>query len=554
MRSKLLFAVVFAALAFFSCRHTERNTNTEQRPVLLFRLNSDHTINDVKWADLLSNIQQHPDCCDEVWFSTGVSMPSLEVHKEHLEKLKLAKLELEKLGISTSLQIQMTIGHGDATGVNESWEAKQWTGWTGSTGVECVRCNCPRQEGFLKYMGDIASLYAELQPRIVWIDDDLRYDNHIPATKGSRIGCWCDKCVSEFGAENGREWTRESLDKAMAADADLAQKWKEFSIESLVRVARVIAEQTHAVSPQIKMGYQKTFWSSDVMVVDAIIKELAEVSGQKVAYRPGGSAYYDKYHPAAQIVKSMDAARFMHLLGNPDCVDSWCPEVESYPRHYGSRTAQSVLLEGFTALGYGLDAVSVFVIDRGQEDPELQARSMFGPLAEGAEVLKAYAYANEGTQVAGYRTDVTESALFDFAITGIPVLPGVGQELGKIEENTRRSVNIYGRPTSEVQRLREELCEQMPAPVVCQSAFIGLVMPRVSAEGELRTLGVVNCRIDSQGPVRFRLESVAEDVKSVVWRELRRAPVKLKVEQIEGVKYVEIPEIGAWNAGFLDFK
>ena len=549
LRKSLLFlAAVGATLLNIGCKHTE-----EQKPVMLLRLSIDNTVTDESWAKTLSILNKHPECCDEIWFSTGIGIPPMEVHQQHAERLVDAKQDLEKLGISTSLQVQMTIGHGDQLGISDEWSAKRWTGWTGSTGVECKYCNCPRQPELLEYMREMTRLYARIQPRILWVDDDLRYDNHKPATQNSRIGCWCETCLAEFSAREGKTWSRVELDKAMATDKDLEYRWMMFSLESLQQIAHIIAEETVAVSPSTKMGYQKTFFTRDTLVVKTILKELAEVSGQKVAYRPGGSAYYDRYHPVNQIVKSMDAARFIRLIGSPDYVESWCPEVESYPRHYGSRSGQSVLLEGFAALAYGMDAVSMFVMDHGEESPELQARSMLKPLEEGSDVLRRYAQANIGTEAVGFRANVSNEALYDFGVMGIPILPGEGRSLGTLEKEVLTSVNLYSQPSSEIQAFRDKLNADAEMPVLCCSPFVGLVMPRVDAEGNLRTLGLINSRIDVQGPILFSLASVPEDAKSAIWYELRKKPVKLNIQYDAVGAFIEIPQLDAWNAGFLEF-
>lgn len=36
-------------------------------------------------------------------------------------------------------------------------------------------------------------------------------------------------------------------------------------------------------------------------------------------------------------------------------------------------------------------------------------------------------------------------------------------------------------------------------------------------------------------------------------RQLRKKPVRVRVERSEGFLYAVIPEIAAWNAGFLEF-
>ena len=554
MRISKIAAIIIAISVLPSCQKKgTTSSSAPDDPVMMLRLRMPNTITDENWATLLSGIRANPDCCDEVWFSTGISVPPLDVHRGHAERLIKAKEDLKALGIVTSMQVQMTIGHGDSFG-NEDWSAKTWTGWTGSTGVEDKCCNCPRQEDYLEYMREMVRAYAQVKPRVMWIDDDLRYDNHKPATDNSRIGCWCEKCVSDFSEREGKRWTRVSLDKAMASDKGLEERWKAFSIESLDRIARIVAEETIAVSPDTKMGYQKTFSDKDTTVVRAILKTLAEVSGKKVSYRPGGGAYYDKYHPVDQIVKSIKAARYMRVLGCSDIVESWCPEVETWPRHYGSRTGQSVLLEGFTALAYGMDAVSLFVLDNGEEPIDVQSRQMLRPLHEGAPTLKEYARANKGTSVVGFSTDADMQSLFSFGILGIPVLPGLGDNLGLLTDSELKGVNIYSQPSSEIQKFREQLEAKGKSPALCLSPFIGLVIPRVDSEGALRTLGLVNCRIDSQEAIRFSLPALPSGVSSVVWRELRKDPVNLKIDREgNGVPYVEIPSISAWSAGFIEF-
>lgn len=547
-----LMSRIFVSSVF--CLAVSCGAAAKEGPVMMLRLRMPNTASETNWANLLSGFREYPECCDEVWFSTGISATSLDVHREHVEKLRRAKDDLRKIGIGTSVQVQMTIGHGDTVLNPDGWAAKTWTGWTGSTGVEDEFCNCPRQPAYLEYMRQMVRLYAQIKPRSMWIDDDLRYDNHYPATDGSRIGCWCATCVADFSRQEGREWTRETLDAAMASDEALAERWKMFSISSLDNIARIVAEETAAVSPETQMGFQKTFSDRDTTVVRTILHTLARVSGKKVFYRPGGAAYYDKLHPANQIIKSMGAARYMKVLGCGDIVESWCPEVENWPRHYGSRTGQSVLLEGFAALAYGLDAVSMFVLDNGEEPIDVQKRCMLRPLHEGAAVLQKYARANEGTEAVGYSAGLANSALFDFALAGVPVLPGLGRSLCRLEGADMKGPNIYSQPSSEIQAFRQKLADKAAPPVLCCSPFVGLVVPRVASDGSLRTLGLVNCRIDEQSVIRFSLPALRVGQKTAVWHELRKKPLKLRIERdAEGRAYVEVPSIGAWNAGFLEF-
>ena len=80
-----------------------------------------------------------------------------------------------------------------------------------------------------------------------------------------------------------------------------------------------------------------------------------------------------------------------------------------------------------------------------------------------------------------------------------------------------------------------------------------MLIPRVSSEGLLKTVALVNTRIDVQKDIRIRLSDVPDDVRYVVWREMKKKPVRLRVERSGDSPYVVIPEIAPWNAGYLEF-
>lgn len=549
-----LIVLLSTAVGNIACSTT--STKSDETPLMMLRFRGTTTDSDEAWDKTFRIIKDNPGCCDEVWFSTGLGFPSFDLHRQQAERIARGTRELQTIGVSASLQVQMTIGHGDglAVGEEERYVGKTWTGWTGSTGVEDKYCSCPRQPAFLDYMREMAHIYAETHPRSVWIDDDLRYNNHDPASKGSRLGCWCDTCIAHFNAATQGEWTAASLAAAIGTDTALATAWRQFSIGSLCDIARVIAEEFAAVSPDTRMGLQGVNGDGAIEVITAILSTLHEVSGNPVCYRPGGGAYYDNVNADDQIVKSMGTARFRKSMGDPEWIDSWCPEVESWPRVYGSRTAQGALVEGFTALAYGMDAVSLFVMAAEKESDTVYSQTMLRPLAKGAPMLKAYAKANEGTLPVGYSTDVTGKGLYTFACTAIPVLPGCGKELGRLTAADISRPHFTTEVSTKVQELREEIHARQAAPVVCCSPFIGLLVPRVDAEGNLRTIALQNVRIDAQGPIRLRIDNLPEKVKHVQWYEMKKKPVRLSVERTDGKAFITLPELEAWNAGFVHIK
>jgi len=552
---RLIYTVMTLTCLLSGCTgNSTRQVAQDKQPVMMLRFHLSHTETDAAWDSTLAIIKENPGCCDEVWFSTGVVVKGMEWHRDKAERMKRAKQQLGEIGIGSSVQIQMTIGHGDQHGIGheDRFDAKTWRGWTGSQGVEALYNNCPRQPAFLEYLRQMTRIYAEIKPRYVWIDDDLRFDmGHSPATDGSRIGCWCPDCIAAFNAENGTNWTRETLDAAMEGNQDLQQTWRLFNIKAMTDIATLIAEEVRSVSPETRMGMQKDYNMETVDYVRALLNTLHEVSGKPVGYRVGGGSYYDTYHPAEQIIKSIASTRYMEVLKNLDFIDPWCPEIECYPRVYGSRTAQSILLEGFTALAYGHQAVSMFIMANDKEQPHIYSHSRLRPISQGAPMLRAYARANEGTQPVGYRLRTDEWYFYCIASSGIPLITGIGKDLGDVTEDYKNRLSPTNQISTEYIQLREDMNQRSPSPVVCCSPFLGMIIPRIDAEGALKTIGIINTRIDTQGPARLRLNGLSPTVKSAVWFEMKQKEVKLPIEWTDGEAYVEIPEMGPWNAGFL---
>lgn len=525
-------------------------------PFVMLRLRGTASFSDENWEKSYRAIKDSPGCCDEVWFSTVLGFAEEETMRDRAERIRQGSRQLKQLGIGSSLQIQMTIGHGDqiARGEEHLYDALTWGRWTGYSGIVDKYCSCPRDPEFLAYIRMMSRIYAETKPRSLWIDDDLRYGNHQPATtKTSPIGCWCERCIADFNSLDGSDWTAKTLLEAMDNNPALSEKWEQFCISSLTEVARIIAEEFTRISPETRFGLQGGRKAESVKVQAAILSTLHEVSGNDCGYRPGGGSYYDDSSAAPQIIKSMGSARFRRLLGEYDWITEWCPEIETFPRVYGSRTPQGILVEGFAALAYGLDKLSLFVMAPEMESDTLYSRRILQPIAEGLPMLRAYAEANKATSPVGFAAKASCDSLYLFGCMAIPVLPGPGKELGMLGVEDLDKAKLTKESSSQVQQLREFYDRRGKSPLVCCSPFVGLVIPRIDALGRLRTLGLLNVRIDSQGPVRLRFPRLPKSVRDVVWYEMKGEPVHLGIEREAGEAYITIPKLGAWNAGFLSF-
>lgn len=551
-RLSSLLITLLGALALFgeaSVRDSRIRCSAGSGPLLQMRIRADETATEEIWRSNLVVIAEHPGCCDEIWFSTGIGVPGLDWHRARAEILAKAVADVRKMGIVPSLQFQATLGHGDEFVTPDMCSAKMWTGWTDWKGRETQYCNCPRQPAFHAYLAEVARAYARVGFSSLWVDDDLRYRNHKPADNaGVHVGCWCDVCIGAFNKETNGTWTREELGKAVETDQVLASRWRTFAIDGLCQVARTIAVAFRDVSPSTMMGLQSGNWEDAVDPVRAILKTLHETSGCLVGCRPGGGAYYDD-DPNGIIRKSLKSARFRSRIGDPGYVKLWTPEIESWPRTYYSRSPQGVLAEGFVALMHGMNGMSFFISNSTMENPSLYGETFWTTLAEAAPVLHGYSNAIKGCTAVGFSN--SDSSDVGIRRTAIPVLAGPGRSVGELTK-PECELNVNTMTSADVQKFRDEIDRRaggLPAEVC--SPFVGLVQIHVDAQGKLRSVALMNLRISRQGAIRLLLRNVPPAWQSVEWNEMRHPPLSLELERIGEEKYVTVPSIDAWNGGWI---
>ena len=539
-------AAIFTASLAVSARCGEP---TPSRPLMSMRLRANDTDTKELWKANFKAISENPGCCDEIWFSTGTGAPPLEWHRARAEVLAEAVKDVKAAGIVPSLQFQATIGHGDSFVTAEMCAMKTWTGWTDWKGLEDRFCNCPRQTAFLQYLRDVSAIYARLGFSALWIDDDLRIAYHRPAdSSGRRVGCFCETCIAAFNAETGGNWTRDTLAAAVDTNDEIHARWRAFSVQSIALVAKAIAEVFSSVSPGTMMALQ---CASGVEMDDQateVLKTLHAVTGLPVGCRPGGGSYYDD-NPNIVVIKSINSAALRGRIGNPEYVKIWTPEIESWPRTYYSRSPQGVLVEGFAALMYGFNSVSFFVSNGAMEEPSLYGRELWRPLAEASPVLRGYAATVDECEPVGFT--MPEGKQIGVRNMAIPVISGIGRSAGALtKDEIAKNANLM--TSADVQKFRDGLDARAGGlPAVVKSPFMGLMQVHVDKGGELRSVALMNLRIGEQGPVRILLRGVPSAWKCVVWNEMRRDPVAIKLERTKNGTYATIPSVGAWNGGYL---
>lgn len=547
------------------------------------------------WEETVRGLAENPGAADDVWFSTGVGIPPLAWHEAQAKRMIAAGKDLEKLGITPSLEYQSTFGHGDSVVKSRKADisGKTWTGWTLESGTETKSCSCPRQPAFREYIRRMSEIYGRTQVKWLWLDDDFRIGWHMTEKpEPTANGCFCATCLADYSKRTGRTWTRTTLSAALKEDAAVKADWETFAYESIAEVAAIIAKTVHAISPETRFGFQHGYFPQPLQL--KVYDALYENGGRRpLGSRPGGGAYTD-FHPFDIADKIFWEGRQMDVLGIPnEKIALVCPEVENCPRCAGTKTARGALAESMLALAIGMNSLSYFLVDPENEPQAWYADTYYRPLAAAMPKLKEFVRLSEGTLPGGLKLPQYEGVGPLIWARGLPVIAspanacgyvlGKGSrlvlastsallasaaadaQLGRCESPSGRLSILdagaynanWGFPFSKLQKLLSEAdwVSRGKLPVLLESPVMEILVPRVTADGTLRTLAVVNASIDVAPPAKLRLRGVPAGVKTVRWvpvsGRIAQEPCELSLACEGADALVTLPEIDAWAAGYL---
>ena len=109
-------------------------------PFCAIRLRKPQTDSAEVWKRTLAQFAKHRGAVDDVWFSTGICFPKMDEHRANAMRLSAAAEDLRKLGILPSLQVQSTIGHGDAFTRYADNSGIAWQTYTAADGAVAGVC------------------------------------------------------------------------------------------------------------------------------------------------------------------------------------------------------------------------------------------------------------------------------------------------------------------------------------------------------------------------------------------------------------------------------
>ncbi len=167
--------------------------------------------------------------------------------------IKRAKKVLEENGISVSLNPWIEIGHLErGRALKEGQNFVTMVDYDGNTSKLVA---CPFDQGWRTYFKEFYQyLVKEVEPEVIWVEDDFRLHNHGSLKYG---GCFCPLHMRAFNKRLGKNYTREEFtDKLFRkeADEDVKRAFLDVNRACMSDLAKFLGDTVREVSDKTAVG------------------------------------------------------------------------------------------------------------------------------------------------------------------------------------------------------------------------------------------------------------------------------------------------------------
>lgn len=283
---------------------------------------------------------------------------------------RLLKEKALQAGLSFSVNPWNTLSHEDRGRTLR--EGQNFTTMVDMEGNPAAVVACPLCENWRAWLLETYTTIArELQPYILWVEDDFRLHNHSPLAWG---GCFCALHMDEYSRRAGKTLTRQAFAKGMLAPGTptpLRQVWLETHRDTWVEIARLLEQAVHTVAPATRIGLMSSVPETHAVEGRDWRKLLRAFSGENLPP-------VDRIHLPAYA--ELWPAEYMRLFNQISLHTRAClppeteilPELENFTfsRFIKSDAFTRFQLEAAAPLGLGGMAIDVFDIGGGGIFPQ----------------------------------------------------------------------------------------------------------------------------------------------------------------------------------------
>lgn len=197
----------------------------------------------------------------------------------------------------------------------------------GAAGQSDYASACPIDERWLHEAKRLYATFAELKPRVIWLDDDVQ-----TKLRGRIRGeCYCPACLERAAAYTGRPLDRPELIRAILADPHnpVREGWLRFQREIMLHTVTALREAVHAVSPETRMGVMHSGMELHFAEGRRWAEHMQAACGpHRILCRPTFGNY--SQGTPESMIQGLNATRFAQAVAGPE--DELAPEVENYPQ------------------------------------------------------------------------------------------------------------------------------------------------------------------------------------------------------------------------------
>ena len=187
-----------------------------------------------------------------------------EEAKPWLAAMKRAKVAFNEAGITVSMNPWIEIGHLDRGRTLK--ENQDFVTLCDYNGKQCEMVACPMDENWITYFLKFYEfLIREIEPEVIWIEDDFRLHNHGCLEYG---GCFCEHHMKAFNEKLSTNYTRdEFVDRLFRKNPEEAVKraFMEVNRESMAALAERIGKMVHDLGLGTKIGLMSSAHQSHSM-------------------------------------------------------------------------------------------------------------------------------------------------------------------------------------------------------------------------------------------------------------------------------------------------
>lgn len=336
--------------------------------------NYDKNYTETRFCELLSFCKKN--CVEAVMFYVALDancyyMPDSVEYSRACSEQMLPYIErLRENGIGYQINFQNLIG---ATANGEDFKRKfEWEFMVDQNGVE-VPVACPIGEKFREQSEKRLKIWAETNPDVIWIDDDLRYHGHGAFLTANTppytdFYCFCENHIKQFNAEHGTNYDRESLVGKILAEGEPSWEriaYLDFLNQTIVDTAKWIEKTIHGINKHIRIAQMTSSPKSHAAEGRRWQDFLSALSGNgnMPVVRPTFGPY--KENVPADFIFSY--ALFSQLKANiaevfPKEV-AYCPEIENTRFTVWSKSVAATSFQLALSAFLGCESVTLSLYD-----------------------------------------------------------------------------------------------------------------------------------------------------------------------------------------------